>query len=321
MTKGTEHTHAREAGVWRVVVVGGANTDIAGLADAPLIFRDSNPGHVRMSAGGVVRNIAENLTRLGVETHLVTVFGGDDNARTLLQECRDAGIGIEGSLTVPELPGSVYISIMDECGDMALALSDMRTLDALTPETLQMRVHILDAADLVVADTNLPAESLVWLGENTRVPLVLDAVSVAKAPRAVPVLPLLDTVKASGFEAGVLLGREVRNRDDAEAAARELVARGVRAAFVTTGAFGVAWADASGSGHLASATVAQVQNATGAGDAFAAGVAYARLEAWPTPEAAAFGSACAAMALESEDTVSAQMSLERARSRMEAILP
>lgn len=318
--KGIEHTHARDEGVRRVVVVGGANTDIASFADAPLIFRDSNPGHVRISAGGVGRNIAENLTRLGVDAHLVTALGGDDNARRLLQECRDVGVGVEGSLAVPELPGSVYVSIMDEGGDMVLALSDMRTLDALTPEVLQMRAHILDAADLVVADTNLPAESLVWLAENTRVPLVLDAVSVAKAPRAVPVLPLLHTVKASGFEAGVLLGREVRNRDHAEAAARELVALGVRTAFVTTGAFGVAWADVSGSGHLGSPNVAEVRNATGAGDAFAAGVAYATLETWPTLEAAAFGSACAVVALESEETVSERMSLELARSRMEAIL-
>jgi len=315
-----EHTHSQTAGSRRVVVVGGANTDIAGLSDAPLVARDSNPGHVRASAGGVARNIAENLARLGAETHLVTAFGGDHNGRELAETCRDSGIDVEGSLTVASLPGSVYLSIMDEGGDMALALSDMRPLDAVTPEALEMRAHIFDTADLVVADTNLPAESLVWLVENARVPIVLDAVSVAKATRAKVVLSRLHTVKASGLEAGALLGREIRNRDQAEEAARELVALGVTAAFVTTGAFGVAWADAAESGHLASPNIVEIRNATGAGDAFAAGIAYATLEAWPTLKAAAFGSACAALALESEETVSARMSRDLAMARMEAML-
>lgn len=314
------HIHPQERGFRNVAVVGGANTDVGGISDAPLVARDSNPGHVRISPGGVGRNIAENLARLGVGVHLITAFGGDQMSRELQQSCRDAGVDVAGSLTAPGLPGAVYVSLMDEGGDMALALSDMRPLDELTPVALAMRAHILDAAELIVADTNLPSETIVWLAENTDVPIALDAVSVAKASRARPVLSCLHTLKASAAEAGVLLGREVRNRDHALEAARELVSIGVTQVFVTSGAFGAAWADASGSGHLAAPKIAEVSNVTGAGDAFAAGVAYATLEGWPALRAAAFGSACAAMALESEDTVNEHMSFDLARERMEAML-
>jgi pseudouridine kinase len=309
----------------RVVVVGGTNTDIAGFANGPLVARDSNPGHARISSGGVGRNIAENLALLGAsahEVHLITAFGDDHNARELAERCRAAGVDVAASVTVPDMPGSVYLAIMDEHGDMALALSDMRPLDALTPAAfdLPIRRELLASADLVVVDANIPAETLVWLAGNVSAPLVLDAVSVAKAPRALGVLSDVRALKASGLEAGVLLGREVRNRDEAEEAARDLVALGVSGAFVTAGAFGVAWADAGGSGRLPAPDVPEVVNATGAGDAFAAGMAHAILEGMPVRAVAAFGSACAAIALESEATVNPRMSAEWAISRMEEML-
>lgn len=311
------HIDARRSGIQRVVVLGGANTDIAGFAAAPLIARDSNPGHVRVSAGGVARNVAENLARLGVATRLVTAFGDDHNARELMTICRGAGIDIADSLVVTGVPGSVYLSIMDDDGDMSLALNDMRALDALTPDALALRMHVFEQAGLVVADANLPAESLVWLADNVGAPLMIDAVSVAKVGRVASILPRLRTLKANGLEVGLLLGRDVRNRDHAEEAARELVSLGVGSAFVTAGAFGTAWADSEGSGRLPAPSVVEVRNATGAGDAFAAGVAYATLMAWPTRRAAALGSACAALTLESEQTVSAHMGLALATSRME----
>jgi len=305
--------------------VGGANTDVAGFTAAPLVPRDSNPGHVHVSSGGVGRNIAENLARLTADrhaVHLITAFGDDHNGRELARQCRAAGIRIEGSITAGGVPGSVYLAIMDERGDMALALNDMRALDAITPGALAApeRRELLEGADLVVADTNVPAETLVWLAENLTAPLVLDAVSVAKAPRAAAVVPKLRAVKGNGLEAGVLLGREVRNRDQSEAAARDLVARGAGSAFVTAGAFGVAWADARDSGRVPGPAVPSVTNATGAGDAFAAGIALAILEGMSTREAATLGSACAAITLDSESTVNPLISAAVAAARMKEML-
>lgn len=45
--------------------IGGANMDIHGKSDRQLIMRDSNPGSLHTSLGGVCRNICENLARLG----------------------------------------------------------------------------------------------------------------------------------------------------------------------------------------------------------------------------------------------------------------
>ena len=58
-----------------VVVIGAVNMDIGAVSSAPLVARDSNPGRVSTSLGGVGRNIAHNLCLLGVDTAMVTALG------------------------------------------------------------------------------------------------------------------------------------------------------------------------------------------------------------------------------------------------------
>jgi pseudouridine kinase len=281
-----------------VVVVGGANTDIIGVSAGPLVAHDSNPGHVTASAGGVGRNIAEILARTGVETHLVTAFGGDEAGRELAEACRTLGIGVEASLFCEDLPGARYLAVVGEDGDMAVAINDMRVLERLTTDALVRPAcaRLLAAAALVVVDTNLPADSLEWLATHVEAPIVLETVSAAKAPRAAGILPRLAAITPNALEAGVLLGREVCGLESARSAAVDLVALGVGAAFVTCGAEGVAWADGARSGTV-DAPAVEVADATGAGDAFCAGVASALLAGAGAREAAATGSAIAGIAL------------------------
>jgi pseudouridine kinase len=297
----------------RVVVGGGANTDIIGVSFAPLRPADSNPGHIRVSAGGVGRNVAENLARLGVPTSLISAFGGDDPGRRLLEACADASIDVTGSIVAADLPGAHYLAILDDRCDMVMAVNDMRVLDLVTPEALARpeRAAVLAAADLVVADANLPAASLEWLAAHVTAPIVFEPVSVAKGPRAAGILPLLAAMTPNAAEAAALLGHEVDGLDGALAAARELVGRGVGAAFVTCGEAGTAWADVASSGTTPAPRV-RVANASGAGDAFCAGVAWALLSGAGAKRAAALGTALASIALADEDTVSRRLTPDAA---------
>ncbi|HSK48067.1 MAG TPA: carbohydrate kinase family protein [Coriobacteriia bacterium] len=288
----------------RVTVLGGANTDIVGHSAAPLVAFDSNPGEVRMSPGGVGRNIAENLARLGVRTTLLTGFGSDAHGRELERACRAARIDTAPSLVCGDLAGSVYLAILDDEGDMALAVSDMRPLDRLTPRVLQARRGALESSDLVVADTNLPEETLEWLAEATSVPIALDLVSTTKAPRARTLLAKLAIVKGNGLEAAALLGQpDPETRSQIETLAHRLLERGAGTAFVTAGALGSCYADATETGWMDAPQV-DIANATGAGDAFTAGVVAARLADRPLAECARFGSHLAGVTLGSHSTVS-----------------
>ena len=74
-----------------VTVVGGVNMDIGGRPAAVPVMQDSNPGTVGMSLGGVGRNIAHNLSLLGVDTRMLTQLlrdGGVMNAVITTEETK-----------------------------------------------------------------------------------------------------------------------------------------------------------------------------------------------------------------------------------------
>ena len=298
------------------MVVGGANTDIAGFTERALVERDSNPGHVRVSAGGVGRNIAENLARLGVPTHLVAAFGQGHDARALIEACQGAGVDVV-EVPAPGVPASRYLAILDDAGDLALAVNDMRATESLTPEALEAHAPLLRRAAAIVLDANLAAETLVSIAHRFRdVPLVLDCVSVPKVSRARSILGSLWGVKANLAEARALSGDAAA---DPLEAARGCVRAGADRAFVTAGADGVVWVAPEGEGTFVPPRV-DVVNATGAGDAFTAGLVYALLAGLGARNAVLFGSALSRLALTSEQTVSPEISEKRALETMEMML-
>ena len=84
------------------VVCGGVNIDIGAHSFAPLRAKDSNPGKVELSLGGVGRNIAHNMRLLGVPTYLLTAVGGDSRANQVEESCKELGIDLSHALRVPD---------------------------------------------------------------------------------------------------------------------------------------------------------------------------------------------------------------------------
>lgn len=104
---------------------------------------------------------------------------------------------------------------------MALAVSDMDICRKITPQFLASRLSVLNHAQLIVADANLPAESLRFLAENCTPPLFVDPVSTGKAEKLRPVLGRIHTLKPNRMEAELLSGVEIRDEAGlAEAAGR-----------------------------------------------------------------------------------------------------
>lgn len=294
-----------------ITVVGGANTDIVGIPGGRFSLRDSNPGHVRTSAGGVARNIAENLARLGAQVRLVTAFGDDAEARVLADGCEEFGIDLSFSVRAEGVPGSRYLAVLDGAGDLAAAVNDMRALDALTPDAID--AGAFSGADALVLDTNLQASTIARIAELAGdVPLILDPVSTAKAQAARPVLGRLAALKCNLREAEELSGAA-----GAKGAASRLLEVGVDRVFITMGADGV-WCASRGEAFALPASRAKVVNVTGAGDAFTAGVAWGLATGMSVREIAETGLALSAIALETELTVSHDVTAEALQARKEA---
>lgn len=295
-------------------VVGGVNIDIGGKPDEPLIEKDSNPGRVSMSLGGVGRNIAHNMTLLGLSTKLVTALGSDVNAQKITESCMELGIDISSSYHSATEPTSTYLFIADAEGDMALAISDMNIYRHMTPEFISGKMDVLNNSQIVMVDTNIPEDTIAYIAKNCKAPIFSDPVSCHKAEKLVPVLEYLDTIAPNELEAEILSGVEIKSEADLKKAANELLKRGVRRVFITRGGSGIYAADKTG--HISLPNLpTNLVNATGGGDAFMAGLVLAASYDLPLKETALCGLAAGSIAVESRKTINDNLSASEVFAR------
>ena len=304
--------------------IGGANVDIHGQSDAPIVMRDSNPGRLHLSAGGVCRNICDNLCRLGLTVELCSAVGGDAYGDMLRGACTAAGIGTRHLAVFPAQNTSAYISIMDSEGDMLVAMSDMHILkEALTPSYVEGLLPVLNGADVCVADANLSAGALETLATRCTVPLMLDPVSTAWARNAAPLAGYFHTLKPNRIEAELLSGVKISDDATLHQAAQALLDQGVQRVFLSLGGDGV-FAAQQGETHLEPICKAEMRkgcgalrkksrpfpmkNATGAGDATMAGIVYAWVNGLSPGDTLDFALGAGLAAIDSADTINPAMS-------------
>ncbi|MCF6376707.1 carbohydrate kinase family protein [Nocardioides KLBMP 9356] len=281
-----------------VVVVGGTNMDVVARTSAPLVAATSNPGHTRISPGGVGRNIAACLGLLGAPVRLVSAVGEDTFGDEALRVTAACGADVSAVRRVPGAATGTYTAVLDDAGELVAAVSDMAVVDELVLET----VHLDDAA-LVVVDGNLAHEQaaqVVAAASDAGVRVAFEPVSVAKARRLADLVDDLFLVTPNTDELAALTGRPV---DDWRASVADLHARGVEHVWVRHGANGsfVCSRDADPV-HLP-ARPATVVDVTGAGDAMLAAWVSAWLAGADPVEAAHAGHRAAAATIESPHTV------------------
>ena len=297
------------------VVVGGVNVDIGGRSFNALVGEDSNPGEVMTSLGGVGRNIAHNMSLMGLDVRLLSAYGDDLNGERVAASCSELGIDLSNALRVPGASTSTYLYITDPDGEMALAVSDMEVCKKITPEYLSKNLALLQNAQVVVADANIPQESLEFLADNLFVPFFVDPVSTVKAEKVRKILPKIHTLKPNKIEAELLSGVKIENEEDAEKAAKALIEKGVRRVFISMGSKGVFAATAKESlwhGIIPGKMV----NTTGCGDAFMGALVWVYLEGMNLEDTAAAGLAAGSIAMESDETINPLMCEEVLRNRM-----
>ena len=293
-----------------VVLIGAANIDIQGFSSNPIIQRDSNPGRIEFCPGGVSRNIAENLARLGIMTELISALGDDPNGSLILESCKNCGIGSDYSLIVPNAVSSVYLAIMDDSRDMALALSDMTISDNITIKFLKSRYEILKNAHSIVFDTCLGIEQMDYILSNfADKQIYVDPVSVGKAKSLKTLMGKIHTLKMNKLEAEFLSDIKISNKSDLEKTSLWFIDLGVKRVFITLGKEGVFYRDSQTYGNYKPAE-AEIKNATGAGDAFMAGLVYGSLKNYDTKKIVRFASGVSLAALAGENTVNSKINFK-----------
>lgn len=306
----------------RVLCIGGAAIDTTFVARHRVVPGTSNPATGSRAFGGVARNVAENLARLGVRTGLMSCVGGDDNGRRLTRHLADLEVDTSGIEVVAAGRTAEYIALLEPDRNLSVGVADMAIFDHLDAPMLRRR---LASADWVFADCNCTAgllQALLQRPNGFAGRIAVDAVSVAKSER-LPARPAgIDLLFLNLDEAAAVLQVAPRGLDPHDAL-RGLLGAGAGAVVLTLGAAGVLVGQADAVPTPVPAIPGEVADVTGAGDALVAAVLAAILAGASLPDAVRWGCLAATLTLERVGSTRADLSfaLLEARARQSVSSP
>lgn len=292
------------------LVFGIAIYDIFGFSYATYRPYDSNPGKVKVSCGGVCRNIAENMSLVGTNTQFISILGDDEKGKDILRQAEKVGLDMSNTLIIHGGSTPTYMAILDENGEMVSAVVDTKLANEFSKEALSERASIIENAEYMFLGADNPPfiEHIVTTYQG-KTKFVLDPVSAAKAARIKHLLHYFHTVKPNRHEAEVLCGFEVKTYEDARKAGAYLRGLGVQNVFISLDVDGVYYNDGKEEGII-KANALEVINVTGAGDAFVAGIGAGYMANKSTVEIVKYAIAMSNITIAHEETINPNMAAD-----------
>lgn len=242
-----------------------------------------------IGGGGPGATAAVCLGRLGCDVRLVTVFGDDEGSATQRRELADAGVDYRHSRTVPGGVTPRAVILVDPARETRTIFWTRGSLPHLDPRSVDPAW--LDGCSLLYCDGHEPAAclALAAAARPRGLPVVYDAGSVRDRSGDL-VAACTDVISSRCF------APELTGLADPLRALQALRDLGPTRVAMTFGEAGVLALTEDGRGlvHVPAFDV-PVVDTTGAGDAFHAGYAFARMRGESWLEALEFGAAVAAL--------------------------
>lgn len=305
-----------------ILVLGGAHIDRRGRISGETAPGASNPGAWKEEAGGGGFNAARNLARLGHAVTLISPRGGDAEGEAVSIAAEAAGV-VDRPFTFLDRRTPTYTAILERDGNLAIALADMELYRFFVPRRLAVRQvrDAIDAADFLLTDANLPAETLAALGQMARArgkPLAGIGISPAKVVRYKGLLGHFSYLFMNEAEARALTGE---NPPDYRVWPAILRQAGLAGGAITRGQREVIAWHSDRAVALLPPPLEAIGDVTGAGDGFAAGFLHALFENQPLSDAICVGAASARLALASEMATAEDLTREMLMSTLALVPP
>lgn len=291
------------------VVIGTVFVDLKGFAKSAYDPLGRNLGEVRITHGGVGRNVAENFANVGMPVSFVGMLEdsaiGQDVERRLLE----SGVGLEHMIKVPENGIGMWLAILDDAGDLAGSISKMPDTSALEALLRQKGDEIVSAAEAVVLEVDLSesiAEMVIGLARRhgKSVYAIVGNLSVVLARK--DLLRQTDCFICNEIEAAKFFGDDaVAGYSPSQMLAFLPVAAsecGIPSMVITMGERGAAYYDgAGGTAGICPSFPTEVVDTTGAGDAFFSGTVMGLIRGNSLPDAVRYGAKLASKTIASDE--------------------
>ena len=295
-----------------ILVLGASIVDIFGFCGRSYAQRDSIPGHIKISFGGVCRNIAENLARVGVNTQFISTLGDDENGKSILEHSKKFGYNMENSLFLEGESTPTYLAILNHQGEMESAVVDMESLNKMDETFVDEKHEVFENAEYTIVDSDNPALLEYILKKyQGKSKFILDPVSAKKAKKIRHLIKYFHTIKPNRFETEALCGFKIETNDDLRKAGRFFIEQGVKNVFISLDADGIYYITSEGEeGTLACCEAIEVKNVTGAGDSFVAGIGYGYMNNLNIKDTLKYSVAMSIITITHEETINPKISHE-----------
>ena len=261
-------------GIMKITVIGESNIDVVVKPHEETNSKGCVPGSIAFHFGGVARNIAHNLCLLGHEVKLVSVFGNDDFAKSMVSDCKQIGMDLSLSDQFEDAKSPIFLSFNDDTGNMISAVSDVSLNDRMDWGWLKGKMDAINTSDIVVADTLISTEALAYLIDHCMAPLFIDTVSPGKALRFAEAMRIVKKQSVYALKCNMAEAVQITGKNTAIEAAKKLNDNGISNVYLTLGSSGVVYCS-EGFATEYPAFPTPIVNVTGSGDAFFAGVIHA----------------------------------------------
>jgi len=282
-----------------ILVLGGSNIDYVATSRKAIVWKDSNIGHIRISYGGVGRNVVENLARLRNRVTFLTGLSDDVLSLGLKKELEELG----AKVLSPRLPyptGS-YVAVNDDKGEMQVAVCDSDFMDHMKLSDLLPFDSFFRQHRNIVLEANLNAALIHDLVE--RYPdrkFFAEGVSANKVGRFLSVLPKLTLFKSNTLEASYLLGTKEEPRKLVE----DILETGCANVVLTQGASPIVYGSRKeGLGETEVLPCNDIVSVNGAGDSLFAGLIHGLSHGQSLKESIRFGARMSFYTLHSPSAV------------------
>lgn len=282
--------------MWDVVVAGGLNSDFLIRGRALPVAGQTVAGETFFDGpGGKGANQAVAVARLGARVTMIGCAGSDDRGARLIQTLNKEGVDTQYIVRHPHAATGAAVIMVDHSGEKAIMTAPGANLQVRPSDILQAKPAIRSAR-VLLTQLELPMPAIEEAFNTARAAGVRTILDPAPARKLHPsFLKLVDVIRPNASEAETLTGIRVTDVKSARAAANHIMELGVTAVSVQAGDEGdlLVWKD--GEVLLKRIPVVRV-DATGAGDAFAAGLAVGMALGKSFEEAGRIGNAAAALA-------------------------
>lgn len=282
----------------KVVVVGSLNMDLVARAQRLPRAGETLPGESFFTVpGGKGANQAVAVARLGGSVAMIGNVGDDDYGRQLHRALYVEGIDCQGVSTCPGVSSGVALITVDAASQNCIVIIPGAN-GLLTPRSVQRFDALLQAAEVIICQLEVPAETVAWTlarGHELGKQVILNP-APATGPLPADWFAHIDYLTPNESEAEALTGMAVTDQESARRAGERLLQLGAGKVIITLGAQGALRITAQGHQHYP-ASVVQPLDTTAAGDTFVGGFAAGLVRGLEEGEAIVFGQRAAALSV------------------------